>query len=101
MLELNPPKGLVVIVRTRALPNQERALARSGVFAAPVEVIVRRVKKYRAIDIYEESDMIIRTIRDIFTGDVDQSTSTSRWPTSAPKSSCRSLMPRYVNGCSL
>src|SRR6185295_18306294 len=36
------------------------------------KVIVRRIKKYPApIDIYEESDMIIRTIRDIFTGDVD------------------------------
>ena len=36
------------------------------------DLIVRRIKKYPApIDIYEESDMIIRTIRDIFTGEVD------------------------------
>jgi ribonuclease E len=35
-------------------------------------VIVRRVKKQPApSDLYEESDMIIRTIRDMFTGDVD------------------------------
>ena len=36
------------------------------------KVIVRRIKKTSGpVDIYEESDMITRTIRDIFTGDVD------------------------------
>ncbi len=35
-------------------------------------MIVRRIKKLPGpVDIYEESDMIIRTIRDIFTAEVD------------------------------
>jgi len=35
-------------------------------------VIVGRIKKFPApVDIYEESDMIIRTIRDIYSAEID------------------------------
>ena len=73
MLELNPPKGLGFIVRTAGIDRTKRELSRDLAYLLRLwKVIVRRIKKLPApVDIYEESDMIIRTIRDIFTADVD------------------------------
>ena len=73
MLELNPPKGLGFIVRTAGSDRTKRELSRDLAYLLRLwKVIVRRIRKLTApIDIYEESDMIIRTIRDIFTTDVD------------------------------
>ncbi len=73
MSELNPPKGLGFIVRTAGSDRTKKELSRDLAYLLRLwKVIVRRIKKLTApVDIYEESDMIIRTIRDIFTGDVD------------------------------
>jgi ribonuclease E len=73
MLELNPPKGVGFIVRTAGQGRTRRELGRDLAYLLRLwRVIVRRVQKKPApVDIYEESDMIIRTIRDIFTQDVD------------------------------
>ena len=52
--------------------HQARAVARSGLSVAAVEGHRPPDQEDPAPDgIYEESDMIIRTIRDIFTGDID------------------------------
>ena len=73
MLELNPPKGLGFIVRTAGQERTKKELSRDMAYLLRLwKVIVRRVKKQAApVDIYEESDMIIRTIRDIVTSDID------------------------------
>jgi ribonuclease E len=73
MLELNPPKGLGFIVRTAGADRTQKELSRDLAYLLRLwKVIVRRIKKTTApVDIYEESDMIIRTIRDIFTTEVD------------------------------
>jgi ribonuclease E len=73
MLELNPPKGLGFIVRTAGADRTQKELSRDLAYLLRLwKVIVRRIKKTTApTDIYEESDMIIRTIRDIFTTEVD------------------------------
>ena len=73
MLELNPPKGLGFIVRTAGSDRTKRELSRDLAYLVRLwKVIVRRIRKLAApIDIYEESDMIIRTIRDIFSSEVD------------------------------
>jgi ribonuclease E len=73
MLELNPPKGLGFIVRTAGADRTRNELSRDLAYLLRLwKVIVRRIKKTTApVDIYEESDMIIRTIRDIFTSEVD------------------------------
>jgi ribonuclease E len=73
LLELEPPKGLGFIIRTAGVERTKKDLARDLSYLLRLwRVIVRRVKKYPApIDIYEESDMITRTIRDIFTADID------------------------------
>jgi ribonuclease E len=62
------------------------------------KVIVRRIKKFPApIDIYEESDMIIRTIRDVFTGDVDSIYIDEPTAFERAKEFLQIVMPRYVN----
>lgn len=73
LLELHPPKGLGFIVRTAGVERTRRELSRDMAYLLRLwKVIVKRVKGHPApIDIYEESDMIIRTIRDMFTSDVD------------------------------
>ena len=73
MLELNPPKGLGFIVRTAGSDRTKRELSRDLAYLLRLwKVIVRRIRKLPGpVDIYEESDMIIRTIRDIFTTEVD------------------------------
>ena len=61
-------------------------------------MIVRRIKKQPApVDIYEESDMIIRTIRDIFTGDVDAIYIDEPQAFERAKEFLQIVMPRYVN----
>jgi len=62
------------------------------------KVIVRRIKKHAApIDIYEESDMIIRTIRDIFTADVDAIFIDEPAAYERAKEFLQIVMPRYVS----
>src|SRR6185295_11798712 len=99
MLELNPPKGLGFIVRTAGIDRTKRELSRDLAYLLRLwKVIVRRIKKYPApIDIYEESDMIIRTIRDIFTGDVDSIYIDEPVAYERAKEFLQIVMPRYVH----
>ncbi len=71
--EMNPPKGLGFIVRTAGAGRSRKELSRDLAYLLRLwKVIVRRVNGEEGpIDIYEESDMIIRTIRDIVTSDID------------------------------
>ena len=73
MLELNPPKGLGFIVRTAGQERTKKELSRDLAYLLRLwKVIVRRMKKQNSpADVYEESDMIVRTIRDIVTSDID------------------------------
>lgn len=99
MLELNPPKGLGFIVRTAGIDRTKRELSRDLAYLLRLwKVIVRRIKKHQApIDIYEESDMIIRTIRDIFTGDVDSIWIDESSAYERAKEFLQIVMPRYAN----
>ena len=61
-------------------------------------MIVRRIKKVTApVDIYEESDMIIRTIRDIFTSEVDAIHIDEPSAFERAKEFLQIVMPRYTN----
>jgi ribonuclease E len=99
MLELNPPKGLGFIVRTAGVDRTKKELSRDLAYLLRLwKVIVRRIKKHPApIGIYEESDMIIRTIRDIFTGDVDTILIDEPQSYERAKEFLQIVMPRYVN----
>jgi ribonuclease E len=97
--ELNPPKGVGFIVRTAGTDRTKKELSRDLAYLLRLwKVIVRRVKKTTGpVDIYEESDMIIRTIRDIFTGDVDTIYIDEPKAFERAKEFLQIVMPRYVN----
>jgi ribonuclease E len=99
LLELNPPKGLGFIVRTAGQGRTRKDLSRDMAYLLRLwKVIVRRIKKHPGpIDIYEESDMIIRTIRDIFTADVDAIHIDHVPAYERAKEFLQLVMPRFVN----
>jgi ribonuclease E len=71
--ELDPPPGVGFIIRTAGLDRSIDDLERDLNYLIRLwKVIVRRIKDTSApVDIYQDSDMITRTIRDIFAGDID------------------------------
>jgi ribonuclease E len=73
LYDMKPPKGLGFIVRTAGQGRTQKELSRDLAYLLRLwKVISRRVRKQEApVDIYEESDLIIRTIRDIVSGDID------------------------------
>ncbi len=99
LLELNPPKGLGFIVRTAGVDRNRKELSRDMAYLLRLwKVIVRRIKRTSApVDIYEESDMIIRTIRDIFTSDVDAIYVDQEDAFNRAKEFLQLVMPRHVN----
>ncbi|MDA1051970.1 MAG: Rne/Rng family ribonuclease [Planctomycetota bacterium] len=99
LLELNPPKGLGFIVRTAGIDRHQKELSRDMAYLLRLwKVIVRRIKTHPApIDIYEESDMIIRTIRDIFNSDVDAIYIDQAAAYERAKEFLQLVMPRFVN----
>ncbi len=98
MLELSPPKGLGFIVRTAGADRTKKELSRDLAYLLRLwKVIVRRIRKQPApADIYEESDMIIRTIRDIFTAEVDAIHIDEPSAFERAKEFLQLVMPRYV-----
>lgn len=99
LLELNPPKGLGFIVRTAGQDRTKKELSRDMAYLLRLwKVIVRRLKKSPGpCGIYEESDMIIRTIRDIFTQDIDSIYIDEGGAFERAKEFLTLVMPRYVN----
>jgi len=98
LYELKPPKGLGFIVRTAGASRSRRELSRDLAYLLRLwKVIVRRVQKQAApVDIYEESDMIIRTIRDIVTADIDSILIDQESSFERAKEFLKLVMPRQV-----
>ncbi|MCA9125681.1 MAG: Rne/Rng family ribonuclease [Planctomycetales bacterium] len=98
LLDLNPPKGLGFIVRTAGQERTRRELSRDMAYLLRLwKVLVKRVKNTPSpADIYEESDMIIRTIRDIFTEDIDTILVDEKAAYERAKEFLQLVMPRYV-----
>lgn len=99
MLELNPPKGVGFIVRTAGSDRTKRELSRDMAYLLRLwKVIARRIKKLSGPGvIYEESDMIIRTIRDIVTAEVDAIYIDEPKAHERAKEFLQLVMPRYVH----
>ena len=93
------PKGVGFIVRTAGTDRTKKELSRDLAYLLRLwKVIVRRIRKTTApVDIYEESDMIIRTIRDIFTGEVDSIFIDEPQAFERAKEFLQIVMPRYVS----
>ncbi len=98
MNDLNPPKGLGFIVRTAGLERSKRELARDLAYLLRLwKVILRRIKKAKApAAIYQESDMITRTIRDIFTSEIDTIWIDEPQAFERAQEFLRVVMPRFV-----
>ena len=70
---LSPPQGLGFIIRTAGMDRSEKDLQRDMNYLLRLwKTLVHRIEKLPSpIDIYEESDMITRTIRDIYHTDIE------------------------------
>ena len=73
MLDMKLPKGVGFIVRTAGCERTRKELSLDVAYLLRLwKVIVKRVQTTPApCDVYEESDILIRTIRDTFTEDID------------------------------
>jgi ribonuclease E len=73
LAELRPPQGLGFIIRTAGTDRNKKELQNDLNYLLRIwQVVVKRIKAQKGPGaIYQESDMITRTIRDTFTADVD------------------------------
>jgi len=71
--EMKPPRGLGFIIRTAGIDKNKKELQRDLSYLSRLwQVVVRRIRKVKSpAEIYQESDMITRTIRDTFTNDIE------------------------------
>jgi len=99
LLDLNPPPGLGFIIRTAGIDRSQVDLQRDLNYLLRLwNLIVDRVKKHPApVDIYEESDMITRTIRDIYTGDIDSVLIDEPRAYERAREFMKIVLPRHVN----
>lgn len=97
--ELNPPDGLGFIIRTAGLDRTKKDLQRDLNYLVRLwRVIVRRIARTPApTDIYEESDMMIRTIRDIYTSEIDAVWIDEPEAYERAREFMKVVMPRMVN----
>ena len=99
MTALNPPKGLGFIVRTAGLDRTKKELARDLAYLLRLwKVILRRIKNAKApAPIYQESDMITRTIRDIFNAEIDTIWIDEKAAFDRAQEFLRVVMPKFVD----
>lgn len=99
MNELEPPKGLGFIIRTAGLDRNKKDLQRDLAYLSRLwKVIVGRIKREKSpTEIYKESDMITRTIRDTFTNEIDTIWVDEPSAYEHAKEFLTIVMPRYAN----
>ncbi|HEV8000486.1 MAG TPA: Rne/Rng family ribonuclease [Planctomycetaceae bacterium] len=99
LLELNPPQGLGFIIRTAGTDRAKRDLHRDLNYLLRLwRTIVRRLRKTSGpVGIYEESDMIIRTIRDIYNSEIDTVLIDEPEACERAREFMKIVMPRNVN----
>jgi ribonuclease E len=97
--ELQPPRGLGFIIRTAGLDKNKKELQRDLSYLSRLwQVVVRRIRKSKApAEIYEESDMITRTIRDTFTSEIDTIWVDEKAAFEHAQEFLQIVMPRYAN----
>jgi len=99
LTQLNPPKGIGFIIRTAAIDRNKSELRNDLTYLVRLwEVFTSRVlKKPAPVEIYRESDMITRTIRDIFTSDIDTIWVDEANAFSQAAEFLKIVMPRYAD----
>ena len=99
LLDLEPPKGLGFIVRTAGLGKNRVDLERDLAYLIRLwKAIVRRVEKTQTpVDIYEESDIIIRTMRDTVNSDMDAIYIDEKDAYKRARDFLEMIMPKFVD----
>ena len=97
--ELRPPQGLGFIMRTAAIDKNKREVQRDLVYLSRLwQVIANRIKKVKApCNIYQESEMVTRTIRDNFTSDIDTIWIDEPNAFEAAQEFMQAVMPRFAD----
>jgi len=97
--ELNPPPGIGFIIRTAGIDRSKKDLQRDLNYLLRLwRTIVRRIRKTAGpADIYEESDMITRTIRDIYNSEIDTVLIDEQEACERAREFMKIVMPRNVN----
>lgn len=95
--DLNPPAGMGYIIRTAGLDRTREELARDLTYLLNLwKAILGRVKGAESpATIYKESDLVIRSIRDLFSGEIDEVVVDNYDVYTRAKEFLRSVMPRY------
>jgi ribonuclease E len=72
--EIDPPPGMGYIIRTAGIGREQHELEMDLEYLLKLwNTIVKRVRQDRSPSlVYQESDLVVRTIRDTFTPDVDE-----------------------------
>ncbi len=99
MNELRPPKGVGFIIRTAGQDRDAKELQGDLAYLSRLwEVVVRRVMKQKSpTEVYRESDMVTRTIRDIFAGDITTIWVDERGAYEAAKEFMEAVMPKFAD----
>ena len=97
--ELQPPKNLGFIIRTAGIGRTKRELQRDLVYLTRLwKQIARRIRSENSpAEIYRESDLVIRTIRDVFNTDISRIVVDSESVAEKVRDFLRIAMPRTVN----
>jgi ribonuclease E len=97
--ELHPPEGVGFIIRTAGVDRNKKELQNDLAYLLRIwEVVARRVKKQKAPSpVYQESDIITRTIRDTFTSDIDTVWVDEPTAFAHAQEFLQGVMPRYAN----
>ena len=98
MAELNAPKGVGFIIRTAAVDRNVQELQSDLAYLVRLwEVFCNRVvKRPGPIEVYRESDMVTRTIRDMFASDIDTIWVDEPEAFSQAQEFMKIVMPRYA-----
>lgn len=97
--EIVPPEGLGFIVRTAGVDRSTQDLHRDMNYLLRLwKTLVQRLSKLQGpAVIYEESDMITRTIRDIYTGDIESIQIDEPEALERARDFMHVVMPRHVD----
>ncbi|HMP17735.1 MAG TPA: Rne/Rng family ribonuclease, partial [Gemmatales bacterium] len=97
--DLRPPRGLGFIIRTAGLDRTKKELQRDLAYLTRLwRVIATRIQKGRGpAPIYQESDIITRTIRDIFTNQIEKIRVDEPVSYQHAKEFMQFVMPRYAD----
>lgn len=94
---LNPPAGMGYIIRTAGLDRTREELARDLTYLLNLwKAILAKVKASESpATIYKETDLVLRSIRDLFSGDIDEVVVDNYDVYTRAREFLRNVMPRY------